>query len=104
LWSVLIVKCLPYTYGLKWFIAQCIAVNSCSVVDLLLSPFVNVFEAYVTKRFTPSCDWLKTAPQACLLEFVVMQNSLLKSGYCNRVGWINAFLRYSKAFWHSGVL
>jgi len=59
LWSVFIVKGLPYGYGLKWLTAQCIAVYSCLVVDLLLSTFVNVSEAYATGRSNPSCDWFK---------------------------------------------
>lgn len=82
------------TYGLKCFIAQCMAANPWSVVDLFLSPLVKDLEAYAIGNCTPLCSCESTASHACLLASVVMQNSLLKSGYCNNVGFNNAFLRY----------
>jgi len=49
-------------------------------VLLLLSPFVKDLDAYATDSCSPFLFWVRTAPQACLLASVIMQNSLLSLG------------------------
>jgi len=70
-------------------------------VLLLLSAFVNERDEYAIGSWCPLWFCVKTAPHACLLASVIIQNYLRKSGYCNKVGSISLSFKYWNDFWHS---
>lgn len=74
------------------------AVNSCSIVDLFDSPFVNALLANETGNSMPSCSWASTAPHATFEASVVKINCLLKLGNCSIFGDSKYLLSVSKAF------
>lgn len=73
-----------------------IANNSCSIVDLLRSPFLNDLDANPIGKSIPSYVWERTAPIPSRDASTVTMNWRLKSGYCRMGGLESASVNLTK--------